>query len=334
MRKSICLILTVIMVLSAFGTACASEPETGGSIASGFLDVPADLWYADAVRFVRDAGLMVGTSDTSFSPDSAFTRAQLAVVLYRIAGEPAVSGSDSFTDTDPGTWYSDAILWAEQKGVVRGIGNSLYGTNMPVTQEQMAVMLWRMEGQPAAAEASDSSSYAAVAAGWIRSTGIAPESEYYSFAPRSNASRAQIASILNGYITYRETLEDRDILLTVEGKRIDVEWADNSSVEALKELLKQGGITLDMSDYAGFEKGAPLPESLPQNNRNINADAGDIILYQGSQFVIYYDTNSWSLTPLGKIKGMSKSEIQTLLGPENVAAELSLAVVSSGPVRD
>ncbi len=101
-------------------------------------------------------------------------------------------------------------------------------------------------------------------------------------------------------------------------------------MDALRELLKKGDITLDMSDYAGFEKGAPLPETLPQNNEPMNTDAGDIILYQGRQFVIYYDKNNWSLTPLGKITGMTKAELQALLGAGNVAATLSLVAKTSG----
>ena len=97
-----------------------------------------------------------------------------------------------------------------------------------------------------------------------------------------------------------------------------------------RELLKMGDVTLDMSDYAGFEKGAPLPETLPQNNEPMNTDAGDIILYQGRQFVIYYDKNNWSLTPLGKITGMTKAELQALLGAGNVTATLSLVAKTSG----
>ena len=117
---------------------------------------------------------------------------------------------------------------------------------------------------------------------------------------------------------------EAEISLTVAGQVLTVEWADNSTVDALRELLKKGDVTLDMSDYAGFEKGAPLPETLPQNNEPMNTDAGDIILYQGRQFVIYYDKNNWSLTPLGKIKGMTKAELQALLGAGNVTATLSL----------
>ena len=121
-----------------------------------------------------------------------------------------------------------------------------------------------------------------------------------------------------------------EIALTVAERVLTVEWADNSTVDALRELLKKGDITLDMSDYAGFEKGAPLPETLPQNNEPMNTDAGDIILYQGRQFVIYYDKNSWSLTPLGKITGMKKAELQALLGAGNVTATLSIVAKTSG----
>jgi len=116
----------------------------------------------------------------------------------------------------------------------------------------------------------------------------------------------------------------QEIVLTVAGQQLSVDWAENSSVDALRELLKKGDITLDMSDYGGFEKGAPLPEELPQNNEQMNADAGDVILYQGRQCVIYYDKNSWSLTPLGKIAGLSRTELQSLLGTGNVAAVFSL----------
>ena len=142
-----------------------SAQTLAASLASGqagepYTDVPADAWYTSAVRYVRERGLMNGTGNDRFSPDDPFTRAQLATVLYRIAGEPDVAGEDSFTDTEPGAWYTDAVLWAQHQGVVNGIGDGLFGTNNPVTQEQMATMLWRMEGEPEASGAADASSYA------------------------------------------------------------------------------------------------------------------------------------------------------------------------------
>lgn len=131
-------------------------------------------------------------------------------------------------------------------------------------------------------------------------------------------------------ITASVESEESQIALTVAGQVLTVEWAENSTTDALRELLKKGDVTLDMSDYAGFEKGAPLPEPLPQNNEPMNTDAGDIILYQGRQFVIYYDNNSWSLTPLGRITGMTKAELQALLGAGNVTATLSLIAGTFG----
>ena len=100
--------------------------------------------------------------------------------------------------------------------------------------------------------------------------------------------------------------------------------AENSSVDGLKELMADGPLTLNMSDYAGMEKGADLGITLPQNNEQMNTRAGDIILYQGRTFVIYYDTNSWSLTPIGKIDNVDPEELRKVLGSGDVTVTLSL----------
>ena len=100
--------------------------------------------------------------------------------------------------------------------------------------------------------------------------------------------------------------------------------AENSSVDALKELMADGPLTLNMSDYASMEKGADLGVTLPQNNEQMNTQAGDIILYQGRTFVIYYDTNSWSLTPIGKIDNVDAEELREALGTGDVTVTLSI----------
>ena len=100
--------------------------------------------------------------------------------------------------------------------------------------------------------------------------------------------------------------------------------AENSSVDALKELMVKNALTLNMSDYAGMEKGADLGISLPQNNELMNTQAGDIILYQGRTLVIYYDTNSWSLTPIGKIDDAEAKELKAALGSGDVTVTFSL----------
>ncbi len=334
--RRVLLLSMVFVSLLTMPAYAANEPA--------YDDVPSGAWYAEAALALRERGLMNGVGNNRFDPEGVFTRAQLATVLYRMTGSPAVNGEDGFTDTQSGQWYSDAILWASQNGIINGYGNGLFGTNDATTQEQMTVMLWRNAGSyvldatyddPNAVEhlASD---WAFDAVRWARVDGLLTDA--VPFLPKEPASRAQVADMVYRYLQLLERFQDVDavsgatqkadsgeeIILTVAGKQLTVDWAENSSVDALRQLLKKGDITLDMSDYGGFEKGSPLPETLPENNEQMHTDAGDIILYQGKQFVIYYDTNSWSLTPLGKITGMTKAELQTLLGTGNVTAVLSL----------
>ncbi|MCR5172159.1 MAG: hypothetical protein K6B73_04780 [Treponema sp.] len=96
--------------------------------------------------------------------------------------------------------------------------------------------------------------------------------------------------------------------------------ADNSSALAFFELLEKAPVTIKMSDYGNFEKVGPLGTSLPRNDEQITTTAGDIILYQGNQITIYYDTNSWSFTRLGKIDGMTQTELKRILGKGDVTA--------------
>ena len=99
---------------------------------------------------------------------------------------------------------------------------------------------------------------------------------------------------------------------------------DNSSSRALVDLLQKGSVTIDMHDYGNFEKVGSLPSSLPRNDTQITTEPGDIILYQGNQITIYYDTNSWNFTLLGKIDGITKAELKKILGKGNVTAVLSI----------
>lgn len=99
---------------------------------------------------------------------------------------------------------------------------------------------------------------------------------------------------------------------------------DNSSAQALRDLLKEGPLTIDMSDYGNMEKVGPIGTSLPTNNEQITTEAGDIILYQGSNLVIYYDTNSWNFTRLGKIKDVTREKLLEVFGSGDVTVTLSL----------
>ena len=99
---------------------------------------------------------------------------------------------------------------------------------------------------------------------------------------------------------------------------------ENSSAEAFAEFLAQGDLTLDMHDYGSFEKVADLPRSFPCNDKQIDTDAGDIILYQGNSITIYYDKNSWNFTRLARIDNVNKKRLQQILGKGNVKATFSV----------
>jgi hypothetical protein len=119
--------------------------------------------------------------------------------------------------------------------------------------------------------------------------------------------------------------EEKMITLTVNGTTLRAELTDNSSAEALKEMLANGPLTVKMSDYASMEKVGSLGRNLPTNDEQITTEAGDLILYQGNQLVIYYAPNSWNFTRLGKIKNVTASELKKILGTGNVEVTLAMA---------
>ena len=112
--------------------------------------------------------------------------------------------------------------------------------------------------------------------------------------------------------------------ITVGDKILTAVLADNSSADALKEILVSGPLTIDMSDYGTMEKVGPIGQSLPTNDEQITTVPGDIILYMGNSLVIYYDTNSWNFTRLGKIQDITQEELKEILGADNVAVTFSL----------
>ncbi len=121
-----------------------------------------------------------------------------------------------------------------------------------------------------------------------------------------------------------EPEEDRFLYITIGETTLTAELGNNSSADALIELLSDGDVTIDMSDYGNFEKVGDLGKTLPTNDEQITTEAGDLILYQGNNFVIYYDTNSWSFTKLGKIKDCSQEELKEILGNGDVTVTLSI----------
>ena len=511
LKRYAALLLTLMMALSLTVTAFAAVDDTG------FSDVDSDAWYAEAVMYCKEHNLMAGIGNDLFAPESNLTRAQLAAVLYRIEGTPAVSGTDAFTDTPDGAWYSDAVLWASQQNLVGGYGGGIFGPDDPVSREQMTAILWRYADSPATASENvftdepDIANYAASAVDWADNNNIVRPVSNRTFAPKSNTTRAQVADALMNFdriqkptttvppspnstpseynrvliayfsatnntesianhlkaildadiyeivpetpytsadLNYNtdcranreqndssarpaisgnvDAMEQYDVIflgypiwwgqapkiistflesydfsgktivpfctsgssgigssatnlhslastaiwmdgqrfggsasrstvetwvtglnlpigtdnaqagpaqaaenssmlnLTINGITLTATLAENSSAQALRELLADGPITIDMRDYGNMEKVGSLGTSLPTNNEQINTQPGDIILYQGNQITIYYNTNSWSLTRLGKINDITAQELRVLLGSGDVSVTLSL----------
>ena len=120
-----------------------------------------------------------------------------------------------------------------------------------------------------------------------------------------------------------EEKSESKVKITVNGTELTATLEDNSSAQALTELLNQGNITLDMSDYGSFEKVGDLPQSLPVNDESITTVPGDIILYEGNKITIYYAENTWNFTKLGHIDDITQDELKAILGGGNVTVTLS-----------
>lgn len=119
-------------------------------------------------------------------------------------------------------------------------------------------------------------------------------------------------------------MEENVMKITVGDTTFTATLADNSSAEALKEMLMEGPLTIDMSDYGNMEKVGPIGKNLPENNEQITTEAGDIILYLGNSLVIYYDTNTWNFTRLGKINDVTQAELKEALGNGDVIVTFSI----------
>ena len=178
-----------------------------------FTDIADNAWYADAVRYVYEHGLMAGTSATTFAPDVTTSRAMIATILWRMAGSPVVNYAMNYTDVAQGQWCSEAIRWATSEGIVGGYGNGLFGTNDPITREQLATMLWRYaqtEGYDVSVgentnilsytDVADLSEYAISAMQWAVGAGIINGTgDGSTLSPQGQATRAQAAVMLTRF---------------------------------------------------------------------------------------------------------------------------------------
>ena len=188
-------------------TITATFVETEAPVGEPFLDVNEGDWFYDAVVYAYQNELMDGVGGNRFAPNSATTRAQLVTILYRLEGEPAVSGDLPFTDVEAGTWYTNAVGWAAQNGIVNGVGDDTFAPGNDLTREQLVTILYRYaesKGYDVSASADlagypdgeEIQAYAREAMAWAVAENIIQGMEDDTLKPAGNASRAQIATIL------------------------------------------------------------------------------------------------------------------------------------------
>lgn len=179
-----------------------------------FTDVPEDSWYYDAVRYAVEENLFQGTSSTTFEPMMSMQRSMLTTVLYRMAGEPAVNYAPIFDDVPSGTWYSQGVIWAAQNDVVSGDGTGKFYPANSITRQEIAKILYNYAqslGLDVSARGdlsgySDSgavASWAEDAMSWAVSQGILKGSDG-KIMPGSNASRAEVATMLQRYQSWMD----------------------------------------------------------------------------------------------------------------------------------
>ena len=181
---------------------------------SQFLDVTSSDWYFEGVEYCAENELFSGTAVGRFSPNDSMTRAMLVTVLWRLEGQPEPAGEEDFTDVESGTWYSKAVAWAAENGIVNGVGNGLFDPNGNVTREQIATIMLRYAGTKgydttpradisAYPDAGKVSAYATEAIRWANAVGIisgSNENGKLMILPQGNATRAQVATILMRYV--------------------------------------------------------------------------------------------------------------------------------------
>lgn len=177
-----------------------------------FTDIDGH-WAKDEIDFATAHDMFQGTSTTTFSPDEAMTRGMIAVVLHNFEGNPEFTVQNSFADVEPGTWYAAGIHWAIGQGIANGYGNGSFGTDDFVTREQLVTFLYRYAKQKGFSvdggtdfstfpDGNSVSGFAAEAMGWAVSNGLIVGAGDGSLAPKSNATRAQVASILNRFVIH------------------------------------------------------------------------------------------------------------------------------------
>ena len=202
MKRLISLLIALVMLSAAIAAAIpVSAAKTN------FSDVEDSRWSASAIKNAVKKGYMKGVGDGLFDPSGPLTRGMVATVLWRREGSPAPTGPSGFDDVPAGEWYTDAVAWAKETGVVKGLTERTFGPNELITREQLATMLFRFSSTapvsvPERADLTPFtddekvSDWASESLRWAVEAGLINGTGGNRLAPGGNATREQFAAII------------------------------------------------------------------------------------------------------------------------------------------
>ena len=191
----------------AIGNTAPGDPVVWNN---PFTDISSDYWYFDDIAWAHSNGIMSGTEGDRFDPQILVTRAMLVTVIYRLAGSPSYTNSVEFSDVEKGIWYSDAVAWASENSIVKGIGSAKFAPNDNITREQISAILFRyanftkastfMRGDVSGfVDDRQISDYALVAVSWAVASKIITGRPGGVLEPRAPATRAEVAAMLHRF---------------------------------------------------------------------------------------------------------------------------------------
>ncbi len=273
MKKILSAVLSLILIL---GIAAVSFTASSAD-ASSFSDVSKSRWSYDSISYAVGKGYMDGTGGGKFSPAVPLTRAMVATVLYRREGSPAVTGDSGFSDVKAGQWYSDAITWARNTGVVNGLTDKTFGPSKNITREQLATMLYRYSNSAPVSvperadlnsfpDGSSVSDWAEEAVSWAVESELIKGTDKGNIDPSGNATREQFAAIAERY-DYSFSVAYRDPVFISQYTEPDYPLVTDADFY----VSEDGDDAADGSfehPFATFGRAAEAVRSLDRNGRD------------------------------------------------------------------
>ncbi len=203
MKKILAMLLTVLLTLSLLALPAA---------AVSFSDVPAGCWYEEAVYWAVENNITAGVGNGKFGPNLELTRGQVVTMIWSIQGKPNPSGSSPFSDVPTGLWYSNAVIWAAEKGIVAGLPGGVFKPNQNITRQDLVAILYRYAkfkyGSVSApsnalqgySDASKVASYAREGMCWAVANRIVSGTSATTLSPLGTASRCQLVQMLYSWL--------------------------------------------------------------------------------------------------------------------------------------